>query len=119
VTRTKCASQDGDPTAHCVNPSSSGSFAGEGLYTRSVNGPDAGWFRGTRATHQGRITAGGVDVDVEFVDVADRPDETLDDDIDEAYRVKYGRNSSPVAHITSATARMTTLKLQPTTTKDD
>jgi hypothetical protein len=32
---------------------------GDGLYTRSVNGPDAGWFRGTRQRHEGHISAGG------------------------------------------------------------
>ena len=30
---------------------------GDDLYTRSVNGPDAAWFRGTQVRHQGQISA--------------------------------------------------------------
>ena len=29
---------------------------GDGLYVRSVNGPDAGWYRGTRVRRQGHIS---------------------------------------------------------------
>jgi hypothetical protein len=36
--------------------------SGDDLYTRSVNGPDAGWFRGTRERRDGQ-TAGPVDYD--------------------------------------------------------
>ena len=41
---------------------------GDDLYVRSVNGPDSAWYRGTRQRHQGRISAGGVERDVDFVD---------------------------------------------------
>ena len=85
--------------------------SGDDLYTRSVNGPDAAWFRGTRPRHEGHISAGGVEKDVEFVDV--EADAAVNDDIDDAYRAKYGRNSSPVAAITGPQARSTTLKLLP------
>jgi hypothetical protein len=42
---------------------------GDDLYTRSVNGADAAWFRGTRVRHEGHVSAGGVDADVDFLDV--------------------------------------------------
>jgi hypothetical protein len=41
---------------------------GDSLYVRSVNGPGAAWFLGARATHAGRISAGGVEKDVTFVE---------------------------------------------------
>jgi hypothetical protein len=50
---------------------------------------------------------------------SDDGEEALYRDIDEAYRVKYGRNSSPVAAITSAVARSTTLKLVPQDSRKD
>ena len=84
---------------------------GDDLYTRSVNGPDAAWFRGTRTHHQGHISAGGVDKEVTFVDV-DGGD-AINADLDAAYRAKYRRYSGPVASITSPLARSTTLKIIP------
>ena len=41
---------------------------GDDLYTRSVNGPEAAWFRGTRLRHRGQISAGDAVADVDFVD---------------------------------------------------
>jgi hypothetical protein len=82
---------------------------GEDLYTRSVNGSDAAWFRGTRHTREGHISVGGIDKDVTFVDVA--TDDPINADLDEAYGSKYRRYSGPVASITSSMARATTLKL--------
>jgi hypothetical protein len=82
---------------------------GDSLYVRSVNGPDAAWYRGTRTCMQGRIQAGGTDKDVTFVDA----DHTLDDAIDDVYRAKYRSSPSAVDHITSAHARSTTIELVP------
>ena len=48
---------------------------GDSLYVRSVNGPDAAWYRGARTRMQGHIRAGGLDTDVTFVDA----DHGLDD----------------------------------------
>ena len=90
--------------------------SGDDLYTRSVNGPDATWFRGAQQRHEGQIRAGGVESDVMFIDV-DSGDGELQDDIDTAYRAKYGRYSDPVARITSAQARSTTMKIVPQTTE--
>jgi hypothetical protein len=82
---------------------------GDDLYTRSVNGPDAAWFRGTRATHRGQLSAGAVTTDVDFVDAVG----DADDEIDAAYQRKYSQYPGPVASITSTVARATTLKLVP------
>jgi hypothetical protein len=82
---------------------------GDDLYTRSVNGPDAGWFRGVQRRHEGHVSAGGVDKDVTFVDV----NGAVDDDVDAAYQAKYGGYSGPVASIVSPHARSTTVQLSP------
>ena len=84
---------------------------GDDLYVRSVYGRTAAWFRGAQVRHEGRIQAGGVDKDVTFVE-AD-PDSALNDQLDAAYRSKYGYSSSAVSDITSATARAATIKLVP------
>ena len=81
----------------------------DGLYVRSVNGPDAAWYRGVQTRHTGHIAAGGVESDVTFV----HADHALDDDLDAAYRRKYGRYPGPTASITAAPARATTLRLDP------
>ena len=81
------------------------------VYVRSVNGPGSAWFRATRHRHEGRLSVGPVSKDVTFVDI-DAGDE-IDERIDAAYRIKYGRYSGPVASITANQARATTLKLVP------
>src|SRR5881409_2722702 len=65
---------------------------GDDLYVRSVNGRTAAWFRGTQVHHEGRISAGGVEMDVTFVDA----DRGLDDEIDAAYRTKYRRYAASI-----------------------
>ena len=84
---------------------------GDDLYVRSVNGRDAAWFRGVQTRHEGRIGAGGVEKDVTFMDVS--ADDPLQAQIDAAYRSKYQRYPSSVAHIVSAQARAAALKLVP------
>ena len=63
---------------------------GDDLYIRSVNGRTSAWFRGTQTRHEGHIQAGGVDKDVTFVEEA-APE--IIDQIDAAYRSKYGQYS--------------------------
>jgi len=85
------------------------------VYVRSVNGVDAAWYRGVQTRHEGRLTAGRLRRDVTFVEAGEHAggDGGLDDALDEAYRRKYGRSSSPVAHLTAPTARATTLRVEP------
>jgi hypothetical protein len=83
---------------------------GDDIYVRSVNGPTSAWFRGTRARHEGRVEADGVEKDVAFEDV----DGEINDAVDAAYRTKYGRYSAnTIQRITSSTAGSTTMRLLP------
>jgi hypothetical protein len=84
---------------------------GDDIYVRSVNGPSASWFRGTRARHEAWVEAGGVERDVRLTDVPD-----MGDEIDAAYRAKYRRYAASIVdHITSSGARAATLRLVPHT----
>lgn len=83
---------------------------GDDLYVRSVNGRTAAWFHGTRARHEGRIRAGGVESDVTFVDVGDDPG--LEAQIDAAYRSKYRRYAPSIVNsVLTPRARAATLQL--------
>jgi hypothetical protein len=83
---------------------------GDDLYVRSVNGRDAGWFRGTRQRLAGHVRAGGVDKDVAFADAGN----DIDDELDDAYRSKYRRYAaSIISPIVSPQARAATIRLVP------
>ena len=84
--------------------------AGDDVYVRSVRGRTSRWFRGVEDRHEGRVSAGGVDKDVLFVET-----DEADDEIDEAYRAKYGGRypASYVDPMVSPGVRATTLKLVP------
>jgi hypothetical protein len=82
---------------------------GDDVYVRSWRGPTGSWFRAAQLTREGRISAGGVEKDVRFVD----GDDSVDDAVDAAYRAKYGRYSSYVEPTIAPQARATTLKLVP------
>ena len=83
--------------------------AGAGVYVRSVKGTDGPWYRGTRSRHRGSITAGGVhqDVDIQAADPG------AYEDVDAAYRAKYGRYTTIVGHVLTEQARASTLRLNP------
>jgi hypothetical protein len=82
---------------------------GDDLYVRSVNGRGSSWFRGALNRHRAHIRAGDVDRDVDLVET----DES-GDDVDSAYRAKYGpRYPSIVPSIVSPEARAATLKVEP------
>ena len=83
---------------------------GDELYVRSVNGRTSAWFRGVQARHEGRIWAGGMEKDVNFVEEAG-PE--INDQIDAIYRTKYRHDPSNVDPINSPTARTATIKLVP------
>jgi hypothetical protein len=82
---------------------------GDEIYVRSVNGRGSSWFRGAQTLHEGRIRAGGVDKDVALVET-----DEVGDEIDAAYRTKYGRRyPSIVPAIITPEARAATLRLVP------
>ena len=83
---------------------------GDDLYVRSVNGSKSGWFKGTQVRHEGRISAGGLKKDVTF----EKTDDTLNDEIDRAYRSKYHRYTASIVNsVLTPKARATTLRLVP------
>lgn len=86
---------------------------GDDLYVRSYRGRRGAWFRAAQTSRQGRIWAGGIEKDVTFVD---EPDSGLNDQIDAAYRAKYGRYPQYVAPMVTAETRSTTIKLVPRST---
>jgi hypothetical protein len=79
------------------------------LYVRSVRGRQGGWFKAAEQRHEGRIEADDTAVDVTFEEMPNH----LDDEIDEAYKVKYGYPSDPVDSVISAAAKATTTRLVP------
>ena len=82
---------------------------GDELYVRSVRGEHGAWYRGAERSHEGRIEAGGITKDVSFLDVGTDDVEQ----IDAAYKGKYGYPSGPVDSITSPEAQATTIRLRP------
>lgn len=84
--------------------------SGDALYVRSYKGPGAAWYRGTQLATEGRISVGGVDIDVTFESVAT----DLGDEIDQAYRDKYGRfGPAYIDAMVSPEVQATTLRLVP------
>jgi len=83
---------------------------GDEVYVRSVYGRTSHWFRGIEDRHEGHIRAGGVDKDVRFVDAGD----DLNDEIETAYRTKYGHyDASVVDPLFTPGAKAATLELVP------
>ena len=78
-----------------------------------MNGPDAAWYRSTRSRHQGRLEARGVVRGVTWIDVdaIEHPD--IDPAVDAEYVRKYRGSTSAIAHITSPSARTTTMRIDP------
>ena len=83
---------------------------GSDLYVRCVNGRAGAWFRGVLTRHAGHISAGGVEKDVNFVEV---DDPGLNDQIDAAYLRKYRRYPQYVAPMVIPKVRAATIKLVP------
>jgi hypothetical protein len=84
---------------------------GNDLYIRPIHGRTSSWFRAAQERHEAHIRADGVEKDVRLVETDD-----LNDEIDAAYRRKYGHYSaSVVGTVVSPQARAATLKLVPRT----
>jgi len=60
---------------------------GNDLYVRAVEGRDSKWFEQALHNNSGRVTGAGVEEDVVF----EQPDDSLRNEIDAAYRLKYAR----------------------------
>lgn len=84
--------------------------AGDGLYVRAAYGERSGWHRVARTSREARIRAGGIEKTVAVEDA----DAAVNDQVDAAYRAKYGRYASIVDSITDDPHRASTLKLVPT-----
>jgi hypothetical protein len=82
---------------------------GDELYARSYRGKGSGWFKAVERRHEGRIEAGATAVDVTFEDAPHH----LDEEIDAAYKAKYGYPSGPVDSIITDVAKATTIRLVP------
>jgi hypothetical protein len=83
---------------------------GDDLYVRAAYGHGSSWHRVARTSGRAWISAGGVEKDV-AVEVAEA---ALNDQVDHAYRAKYGaRYASIVDSINDADHRATTLRLTP------
>jgi hypothetical protein len=82
---------------------------GDALYVRSWQGSTASWFRRVHAHPEGQISAGGIEKQVTVEDIND---EAVNNEVDGAYRAKYG-HSGYVAEMIRPEARATTLKLEP------
>lgn len=84
---------------------------GDGLYVRAYKGRSGPWFRGVLTCHAGRIQSGGVDKAVTFLDVSNP---ALNDQIDAAYRSKYGHYEAQyVDPMVTPEARAATISLAP------
>lgn len=77
------------------------------VYVRSVRGVDGVWYQGVIRRHEGVITWDEQPRNVVYI-----PDDSADDLVDAAYYAKYGNGSSSDA-ITSPTAKVTTLRVEP------
>ena len=82
---------------------------GNDIYVRSVNGPSATWYSAAMRRGAGRISSGGVERHVQFLD----PAGDVEDAIDSAYRDKYRASSSATQRIIAPPARDTTIRLAP------
>lgn len=78
------------------------------LYVRGYNGPKSSWYQAAIRQKAGRITAGGMTKEVMFEPV----DGTIDDRIDDAYRVKY-KGSPYLSPMIGTRARSATVKIVP------
>lgn len=83
----------------------------EDLYVRAYKGRTSPWFRGVLTCHAGHINSGGVDKEVNFVEVSDAD---INDQVDAAYRSKYGHYEAEyVDPMVTPEARAATIQLVP------
>jgi hypothetical protein len=78
------------------------------LYVRAYHGPNSRWYQAAMRQKAGRITAAGMMKEVSFQPVQG----AINDLIDDAYSVKYGR-SEYLDSMIGARARAATVKIIP------
>jgi hypothetical protein len=82
---------------------------GDDVYVRAAYGSGSGWYGVARGSGQAHIRAGGIERDVAVEDVP----ESLLDEVDAAYRSKYGRYASIVDSLVKPEHRVNTVRLVP------
>ena len=82
---------------------------GDDVYVRAAYGSGSGWYGVARKSGQAHIRAGGIERDVAVEDVP----ESLLDEVDAAYRSKYGRYASIVDSLVKPEHRVNTVRLVP------
>ena len=96
--------------------------AGEDVFVRTWHRRETGWFGRAVASGRARVRVTGLETDVTVVDLglsaghhgvtAEQLNGVLLDEVDAAYRAKYGAHGdASVAGMVSARARVTTLRL--------
>ncbi len=85
---------------------------GGALYVRAYNGHASRWYKAAMQQKRGRITAASITKDVSFVPVVD---DSLNDQIDDAYGAKY-KGSPYLSPMISKRSRSATVKIEPATT---
>ena len=78
------------------------------LYVRAYNGKSSRWYQAALCQKTGRIAAAGMTKEVSFESISG----DINDQIDEAYRVKY-KGSSYLDPMIGARARSATVKVAP------
>jgi len=80
----------------------------DALYVRAYNGQNSRWYKAAAQQKAGRITAAGMTKEVSFEPV----DGKINDQIDDAYKVKY-KGSPYLRPMIGAGARSATVKVMP------
>jgi hypothetical protein len=78
------------------------------LYVRAYNGKNSRWYKAALKQKAGRITIAGMNREVSFEPV----NGTINDRIDDSYRVKY-KGSPYLAPMIAAGARAATVRITP------
>jgi hypothetical protein len=86
--------------------------AGDALYVRGYNGQQSRWYKAAVRQKAGRIIAAGMTKEVAFEAVNGTGDDSINDQIDEAYRVKY-RSSPYLKPMIGERARAATVRIVP------
>jgi hypothetical protein len=78
------------------------------LYVRAYNGRTSRWYQAAMAQKAGRISAGGMTLDVRF----EPAEHDLNDRIDAAYRARY-RGNAYLGAMVSERAAAATVRITP------